>query len=199
MSGPIEDGLGRGYAAGVGHDNRLLADVIQRSFIEQAAVFKGDAYNVNSGVVTLTSANKSAVFWLKNNDPDKLLVIESIIYVLGASTGGVGTAMVTVLRNPTGGTIADNALAPAIPGANRNFGSTTVMNADIYKGVEGDTLIAGTTFIDARPLASVLAVVPADSTTLPQGTCLGVEVTPPASNTSMAASVIITCHMEAIN
>ena len=100
----IDDGTGSGYKAKVDSDNRVHTNAISREEVVQS-VFLGNGYNINTGAVTITNdTTDNAIFYLKNNGNDDLIVHE-ILIILGTSTGGVGDGTLKVFRNPTGGTI----------------------------------------------------------------------------------------------
>jgi len=150
----------------------------------------GENYNINTGAVTLTSANQSAVLYLKNNE-EKNFIIEDIIVILGGSTGGTGDLSIELIRNPTTGTIITNAVNVDIV-ANRNFGSNRELLKDTCKGAEGDTLTNGEDFASTtRSAAGIVVHFDGDVMVLPKGTSLGVNVTPQASNTSMVVKVAV--------
>jgi hypothetical protein len=175
----IENGGGSPQAwAKVDVNNRLHVLSVSEGFNIEAALL-GDNYNINSGVMTLTSGNKSAVFYLKNNE-DLKFVIEDILVILGGSTGGSGDLQVDILQNPTTGTIVDNAVS-AQTIVNRNFGKTsTSLDASVYKGAEGDTFTNGVLFADTTRTGSGVIEFDADVIILEKGSSLGIEVTPQA-------------------
>ena len=187
----IESGQGNGDKAGVTSDNRLKTDGITFNRAEQA-VEDGDGYNINTGTINLTSANKSAVLYVKNTGDDPL-IIANIIYLIGNSTGGSGDVIVTVLRNPTAGTIVSGATDVEMAGVNRNFGSSKTLSALMYKGAEGNTLTDGDkileTILDQTPQRVPLSGVgPLD---LPKGSSIGFDFTPATSNTSVNIQVAL--------
>jgi hypothetical protein len=185
----IEDGKGSGKLAHVDSSQRLTTFATTES--EQAfESFNGNAYNINTGAVTLTTAGESAVFYMKNTSTNTW-VTETLFYLLGNSTSGTGDMDVTVERNPTGGTIVTNAVAVDI-NANRNFGSSNTLTGDFYKGVEGDTLTGGTDAVfsifgsyPARAAIDVGTII------MPPGSSIGVLVDCPASNTSQRVAVAV--------
>ena len=61
----IEDGTGNGYKAKVDSQNRLRTLAISEGFNVDAAS-NGENFNINTGVMNLTSANESAVAYFKN-------------------------------------------------------------------------------------------------------------------------------------
>ena len=195
----IKDGGGKNGLVKVSSDQRLETEAVTYSR-SVASVEEGDAYNINTGTINLTSANKSAVLYIKNNE-DQPLILTVLFYIIGNSTGGSGDTTITVLRNPTAGTIVDNATAAEMPGINRNFGSNKTLSATIYKGAEGYTFTDGTkaieTLLNQSPGRNVIDVGSID---LPKGSSLGIEYTPAAGNTSLdvqfAASVFVDQRFE---
>lgn len=186
----IEDGTGKGYRVRVDQDNRIRARAV--SITEQADhANEGKAYNFNTGELTLTSANESAVMYIKNTG-DTSFIITRLIVGLGPSTGGASTSIpiIKIIRNPTTGTIISDATDVDI-NSNRDFSSTNIFSGSVFKGGEGKTITNGTDHIlsyqtDNGRLALDISEV------LPKGTSLGVSITPQASNTSM------TCYAAAV-
>jgi len=113
------------------------------------------------------------------------------VLILGSAVGATATAdwTVQVLRNPTGGTIIDNAVAAGI--SNSNHGSANIPTGLNYKGVESDTFTDGTGA--AQPIKqSIDRIILPLGRRLPKGTSIGFRVTPPAGTTS--ATVLIVTH-----
>ena len=193
MSEQIIDGAGDGYRAKVDSNKRLHTFAISEGYSIDTAI-NGKNYNINTGSLTLTSANESAVLYIKNNE-DESFIIEDVIVILGTSTGGTGDLAVSIVRNPTLGTIIDNATDVSIS-ANRNFGSSSQLTADQYKGAEGYTLTNGTDFSDTtRSSAGTVIHFDADVMILPKGSSVGVNITPQPSNTSMSVKVAIVGYL----
>lgn len=136
----IEDGTGSGYKQKINANNRAYVNAIQESD-EQAAVQRGDAYNINTGEISLTSTSASGILYIKNNETQDL-VIRSI--AVGVSSGGTtnDSTRVQVIRNPTAGTLISGASSVG-QNANRNFGSSKTLTVDAYKGAEGNTVTDG--------------------------------------------------------
>lgn len=136
----IEDGTGSGYKQKINANNRAYVNAIQESD-EQAAVQRGDAYNINTGEISLTSTSASGILYIKNNETQDL-VIHSI--AVGVSSGGTtnDSTRVQVIRNPTAGTLISGASSVG-QNANRNFGSSKTLTVDAYKGAEGNTVTDG--------------------------------------------------------
>ena len=193
MAEQILDGKGTGKRAGVDENNRLLTFAISEGLSLDAAK-DGENYNLNTGAITLTSANESAVLYIKNNE-EKNFIIEDVIVILGASAGGTGDLTIELVRNPTTGTIISGASDVAVVG-NRNFGSSRELVADVYKGAEANTLTNGDLFSDTtRSSASTVVHFDADVMVLPKGTTLGVNVTPQPSNTSMSVKIAVVGYL----
>ena len=190
----IEDGSGRGYKAKVNANQRLFV-ASETITNEQVSVDKGDAYNVNTGVITLTDSVDTPVFYLKNNDPSNLHIV-AIAVGLGPSTGGSGgIPKITVVRNPTAGTIISNATDVDMK-TNRNFASSKILtNVLTYKGATGSTMTGGEDFgifyqtTSGRLYASIDVLIA-------QGSSFGVKIDPQPSNTSMDCYFAAILHFE---
>lgn len=83
----LKDGVGTGKMARVNGNNRLTVDSIQSSRISYATE-QGDSYNINTGLVTLTSAAESGVGYIRNNET-RDLVITGLVVIQGPSTGAL--------------------------------------------------------------------------------------------------------------
>ena len=194
MGFEITDGGGKGYSAEVDSENRLRVFSISEQEVYNASSL-GNSYNFNTGVINLTSASKSAVFYIKNNG-DSDLIITQLFYLIGNSTAGTGDVLITVLRNPTTGTIISNAVAMEMDGVNRNFGSSKSLTTDSYKGAEASTFTNGDKIIESIIDQSPTRVtVEVGGLVIPRGTSIGIDITPATSNSSLdvefAASVYI--------
>lgn len=196
MSFEIEDGSGKGYRAQVDSDHRLHVNSVTRSQSEQAALL-GEAYNLSTGVVELTSGSKSCIAYMKYNGIDPF-VIKEIIIIPSDSTGGSGNALIEVRRNPTGGTVVDDAIAfPSIQ--NRDFSSSNSVNndADIFKGSELSTLTGGDSFASTtRSNFDTPINLDSANIILRKGNSVGVCITPPTSNTYQTWVVAIIGFVE---
>lgn len=185
----ILDGAGTGYAAEIDDKNRLQTlsvtlDVGQRSAID------GDTYNINTGSINLTTANESALLYLKNTGTSSLHVT-TIGYLIGNSTGGTGDLELKVLRNPTTGTIVDNATAVNV-NINKNFGSTKTLDATMYKGAEGYTFTnGGDAYYSLQPNSGRAYLINTGTLVLPQGSSIGVSAAPQTGNTSMDIQIFL--------
>ena len=193
MAEQILDGTGTGAKTKVDSDNRLHTFSISEGLSLDAAK-NGENYNINTGSISLTSANESAVLYIKNNE-DKNFVIEDVIVILGASTGGTGDLTIELIRNPSTGTIISGASNADVVG-NRNFGSSRELVADVFKGAEGNTITNGTLFSDTtRTAGGTVVHFDADVMVLPKGTTLGVNITPQTSNTAMNVKIAVVGYL----
>lgn len=180
----IEDGTGSGNKVKIDSDNRLHTQTISFSEYEQAAI-DGRAFNVNTGLVSYSGTGENAMLYLQNNE-DKDIFLQA--FFVGVATRGAtvtDAATVQVVRNPTGGTIVDN--AQSIELVNRNFGSNETFDITAYKGADGYTLTGG----DTSP---VLLHIQGDNSrvfgevflVLPKGSSVGIKID---LNTSGSANV----------
>lgn len=185
MAEQILDGSGDGYRAKVDSKKRLHTYSVTES-VSAYASETGDSYNFNTGSITLTSASKSALFYIKNNGTNSL-VVENLFYIIGNSTGGSGNALITVRRNPTAGTLVSGATDMEMAGVNRNFGSNKTLTVDAYKGAEGSTITDGTKVIETiiNQTAQRIAISAGDII-IPKGSSISIEITPATGNTSLA-------------
>ena len=188
----LESGSGNGREAKVGNNNRLFTDTVTTG--EGIAALKlGDAYNINTGMVSISAT--TGMFYLKNNE-DKNLFIEAIVIGTGAGTyNTTGEVQIQITRNPTTGTIIDN--ASAVPqNANRNFGSAKTLTATAYKAsASGNTITDGTDIVlighpnaQARTFAEINLL-------LEKGNTIGVEVNPNLSSGSVNCYVAAIVHL----
>ena len=192
----IKDGSGSSYSAKANGNNRLYTNAVTISEGEQANKI-GNAYNLNTGTITLTDAVDTPVMYVKNNE-NQALHITAIAVGLGPSTGGSGgIPMISIIRNPTTGTIVSGATDIDID-SNRNYGSANTLAIDAYKGATGSTMTDGATSLfffqpsNGRLFASIDEVVP-------KGASIGVRFDPQASNTSQDVYCALICHLEDVN
>jgi len=189
----IQDGTGAGYKGKVDENFRLHTESVNRSALTEA-VFQGEAFNFNTGSMTLTSANESATGYLKYEGADPFVITE-ILFILGATTGGSGDGTARIYKNPTGGTIVTNALAIEVA-ANRDFSSSISVTGDLFKGAEGYTTTGGTIFADtARSSFGTVISFDAAEIILRKGNSLSVSWEPPTGNTSQNVKIAATGYI----
>ncbi len=191
----IKDGAG-GNVASVDSDKRLHVNSVGRTQDEQAALL-GEAYNLATGVVDLTTDSQSCVAYMSYNGVDPF-VIKEILAIPSDSTGGTGSATVQIKRNPKNGTVITNAVDFSSI-QNRDFSSAKSIDndADIFKGAEGDTLTDGDSFaITTRDNFDEPIIFDAANIILRKGNSIGVCITPPTSNTSQTWVIAIIGFVE---
>ncbi len=136
----ISDGTGSGNRAKVS-GQRLFIHAIQEDEGLNATE-DGDAYNLNTGDIALTSSNVSGIMYCKNNE-SRDLHIQAV--ALGVDSAGTtnNVSKVVLIRNPT-----SVSFSTAVDmNQNRNFGSSKTLTADVYKGAEGATVTGGNSII----------------------------------------------------
>lgn len=188
----ILDGLGSGKECGIDSNNRLLAAAITENIANHVTEF-GGRYNLNTGTINLTSANPSAVCYFKNNE-DEVYTINSFIIYFGPSTGGSGVSTIDIYGDPTGGTVISNAVNADIV-FNLDLGSARELDADFYKGAEGNTLTGGNLGISGYQGPSNPRVISVGQLLVPKGESIGCIITPPPGNTSMNIQFIISGYV----
>ena len=194
MAQEIKDGTGKGYIAKVDSDNRLHVNSVSRTESEQAALL-GQAYNLSTGAVTLTGDTKSCIAYMKYTGIDPF-VVKEILAIPSESTSGTGRAVISLGKNPTTGTIIDNAVVmPSIQ--NRDFSSSEILDANLYKGVEGDTITDGSVFgATSRSNFDVPIIFDAANIILRKGNSISVCITPPSGNTSQVWIIVFVGFVE---
>lgn len=189
----IEDGMGRGFIAGISSEHQLFTQAQTFDMLEWHALKKA-AYTIYSTILTLTTAGESALLYIKNTDPLLDMVIKYVNISLGRSTGGTpGTCVVKRYITPTGGTIISDASLATV--TNKDQLVATPIQALAYKGAEGKTATGGVEIAswlatDGSPLLDLghEAVLQSGATTV-------FSVTPPTSNTSMKVSINVQLAM----
>ena len=189
----IQDG-GTGKSAAIDNTARLSTRSVQQSETENATD-TGDSYNINTGLVTLTTAGESGVFYLSTN-VNKNVHIDSVVVIMGPSTGGsaTDTTRIRFYRNPTAGTLISGASA-VDDNENRNFGSSKVLDSTAYKGAEGNTITDGAVIIESLVSPGSRVAFSIDLV-LTKGDAIAVSLEPNDSNTSMKTMVAAVLHVE---
>ena len=185
-----------GKTARVNLDNTLATHSINITEAEHASDL-GQSYNVNSGLITLTSAAESGILYFKSNE-DVNIHVDSLVIILGPSTGGVttDTTRIRIYSNPTTGTLISNAVN-ADTVQNRNVGATSALAADTYKGATGNTITDGDIMLESLVSPGSRAVFAIDFT-IPKGKSIALSYEPNDSNTSMKVMAAFACHIEPI-
>lgn len=194
MSGvKLADGMGSGILAKVDSRNRLHVHGVQES-VGQNSAKEGLAFNVNTGTIKLTTANKSALLYIKN-EGEYDLHISSIGFLIGNSIGGAGDLLCQVEKNIGAGTIISTATAPAI-NTNKNCGSNLVLDAAVFAGAEAATCSGGEDFyLSLLPGSARVYVINTGDIVIPRGTSICVSMTPQTGNTDMDVQVFLALNV----
>lgn len=149
---------------------------------ETTAALNGNTFTINTGDITLTTANESGVFHAINTDSVPW-ILTRLFFNVGASTSGTGSWRLKVIKNASAGTLISG--GTAITPENLNFGNARTLTSTSLKGAEGDTVTDGIDVINS--------IVPSDSTRIliadnpliiEPGSTVSVTITPPSGNTS---------------
>lgn len=155
----------------------------------QEASVKGDAYSMGANV-TLTSANESALIFVKNNE-DQDLIISNISFMVGTSTGGTKDEF--LLQLYVGATALSAGTASA--GVNSNFGSNKTLSATVTVGQEAATVTGGSVAGQALAYVKKSNDFKEEFWVLPKGAAFAFTATPPASNTSLQIIARFSVHL----
>lgn len=137
----IEDGVGTGVKAKVNARNHQVTTSVGISDEEFVSLSVSLAFILDTKVLTIPAAFDGVVMYLQNLDGKSDVLVPRLSVIIDAPSAG---AYVSVLRNPTLGTLANNASKRDL---NLNFESGKVANAqaEIWDGV-GTAGITGITF-----------------------------------------------------
>lgn len=195
MSEQIKDGTGSGYLARVDSDQRLHTDSVIDTQ-EFAANKKGNAYNINTGVVNLTDANETSMIYFNNGEDEDFVIVAVVVGVWGSANGDGLDMIATFKRNPTTGDIITNTNDVAI-NSNRNYGSSNTLSSSLaYVGASGETATNGDSHILVRITEESRSFISINER-LPKGTSFGVNITPPTGNDGMNCYVAIVGYLDA--
>jgi hypothetical protein len=143
MAEQIENG-GKGVKIGMHVDQNEQAHVFALNrTVNQDAVRKGNAYNINTGTIGLTSSTSSGVLYFKNDEApvngESSVIIDAIAIGIDNQGTQAGACIIKVVRNPTSVSFSTD----VDMNQNRNFGSSNTLNSLAYKGAEGATITGG--------------------------------------------------------
>lgn len=180
----------------INEENRALASAVTSTECEHNTD-KGNSFTINTGDITLTDATETTLLYILNESDDPIFIPRINLYP-GASTGGTGDIVLSIIKSPASGAIITNANNCDII-SNQNHGSFKPFVGKAYKGATAEAPTAGTTtsstrystFVDTKPVSDNLII-------LPKGTSLAVNYTPPASNTSQTVQVSTTVFFQDI-
>lgn len=194
IKGILEDGTGTGNKLKINDENRALTESVTHTS-DQDAAERGNLFQIGTGPVSLTSANESAVLYLKNNE-DADLEITTFTFSADAFQGGaVDAGAMFLARLYVKSTGITNEISPAPAIGNNNLGSSKTIDVDFSVGQEGSAVtsgtLAGTTYLPQSdfkrfPLYWVL----------PRGTSLTVTLQPASGNTSVNCNVFFDAYLD---
>ena len=188
----IENGVGDGKKARVDSNNQLHVFAVTEDE-QNSAAEHGYLFNVNTGIIALTGTSDSAVLYFKNNESaingESNIIITSLIFGLYTRSATItDTATATLIRNPTTGTIIDDANVASMI-SNSNFGSSNTLDDSLIYSASA----TGKTLTDGTDHAKVIltegrTAAPELNIDLSKGSSLGVKVD---LNTSGGADLYI--------
>ncbi len=195
----IRDGSGKGNLAKVNANQRLYTRAVTQAE-EVLANEAGRAFNLNTGIVTLTDSVDTPLIYIKNNE-DENLVISAVAIGIGPSTGGTtltDMTTATFIRNPTTGTVITDTPTNVPINSNRNYGSARTLTADVFLGATGDTMTDGDDHIFVFLGTSARAFI-AINEILPKGSSFGIKINPLPGNSSQQMYVAVICYLRDAN
>ena len=185
----LEDGTGTGSKLKVSKENRAQTDSVTHTSAQQAAE-EGRLFQIGAGIVNLTSANESAVLFLRN-DADMDLEITNVTISSGLSTGGASgdVLLAKLYTNPSG--LVGGSDAPFV---NNNLGSSKLPEGVFTAGAEAATLtdgdLGGAAYIPVANFERVELYW-----ILPKGSSLAITIQPPAGNTSLNVGCFVDAYI----
>ena len=126
-------------------------------------------------------------------------MFDTVTISLTPSVGGSVTDAITfrAVVNPTTGTLISDATNAAVK-ANNLIGDPKTIPADVFMGAEGKTITDGIVDVTAFIPNGLGSAGPVD-TVLPPGASLSFSIEPPASNTSLRMTFLLTAHLRNVN
>jgi len=189
MAEIIKDGSGTGILAKVDSTNKLaVRGVVGSENLE--SIENGDLHFLSTGLVTLTSVNASAIFFMKNDEINDLQITQISIGAGQSSNATTDFLIVSSLRNATGLSGSN----PELTQINPNFGSAKILSITSEIGGEGTTSSGGTTgpsfFVQSQRTTQFNALL-----RIPKGQAFSISLTPPAGNTSISVAIAINLYL----
>jgi hypothetical protein len=188
MSLIIQDGTGSGNTSKVSGNRLFVHSITEAEPIHSTE--NGDAYNINTGTIGLTSNSESSILYLQNNE-NRDLIIEAIAVGTGSAGTTSDVTTVTVVRNPT-----SVSYSTAVDmNQNRNFGSSKTLSADVYKGAEGATSTGGNNIIQFFKGASTRLFAPINLL-LPKGSSIAININTNTTSGTTNAYAAMVCYLK---
>lgn len=188
----IQDGTGKGFLAKVDSSNSLVVSATSQT-AEEHHVAEGHAFNIETPIITLTSAAKSGVLYLKNTGTEDITVT-GFFNLLGEITGTTSGNMFLYYEFDTVGGTLIAATSNVVTPANKRVGSKNLLSATVLYGAQGLTVDSGLKKITSlstgggrNPL--FVRVV------LPKGSSVSVSIQPFTGTTSMSLIAALDCYI----
>jgi len=187
----INDGTGTGNVARVSGNRMFTHSVTETEPLHATEV--GDAYNINTGTIGLTSTTASDVLYIKNNEA-RDLVIESLTIGIGSAGTTTDVSSITIVRNPVS---VDFSTAVDM-NQNRNFGSSRTIAVDAYKGVEGSTHTNGDDIALAYAAPGTRVAIPVNFI-LTKGDRIAVNIDTNTTSGTTNVYVVAVCFLKEVD
>lgn len=188
----ITNGVGDGHKLKITRSNRAATEAITTTH-EQHHTSNGAGFNVETPLVTLTTANESGVLYLEN-DGVADIVITGFFNLIGASTGGSGDFFIYYRFNTKAGTLKEATTNVIVP-VNKNAGSNNSLTATVLYGTEGLTVDS-----DLRTITSLASGTGRNplfvEVVIPRGSSVSVSIKPQVGNTLMTLIAALDCYEE---
>lgn len=192
----VNNGPGGKIGTHVDQNNQAHVFAVNKT-VTQDAVSKGLAYNINSGLIELTSATESGILYFKNNESpikgESTIVIDAIAIGIDDEGTTAGMTDITVIKNPTTGTLISGASTTNLINQNRNFGSSNTLDSLIYVGTEGSTVTDGEDFALLKQQPGTRGYYNIDIE-LPKGSSIAIKMDTDTSANSTWVYVALICH-----
>jgi len=189
----IEDGTGAGFSAGVTLNNELQTTAVTTLNLTNIGL-EGGGWNISTGTITLTSANKSALAYIENTGNDGL-VLRELLVTCDQSNESTGTnnqkqTYLFEIETPISVENLPNTIVPRSIRQSKEKSLSVIVKG----GVEGSAVTSGIV-LSSRFIQGGTTAMIADGEGLfflePTDT-LALTFTPPAGNTSMKFSLSAT-------
>lgn len=178
-----------GDAAEVNRINELLTFSVTETETE-SAIQQGLGHNINTGDITVTSAAASLLY-VKNQETEDLIVNLTAFGMRGF-TNLTDMAVITIIRNPTGGDIISDATDVDMR-QNLNFGSNKTLSAETlsYKGKNSGTITGGDSIVQFYQGNNSRLAAPIGFE-LPKGSSIGIKLVATGSTAgTMYAALVL--------
>lgn len=186
----IDDGTGSGRKAGVTIANRVETFSVTRNS-ELLRTEEGDSYNIETPCITLTSTAKSGLLFVRNNEPEDL-VITGFFNLFGNNSASGSRMLLHYEFNANSGTLVTTTSNTITP-VNKRVGNPKTLDATALFGFEGATINTG-----LRAITSLSNFTGRNSlfveVVLPQGNSVAISCTPFVGTTNQEILAAVDCY-----